>query len=107
MEYTVEELARKRANNEAFLLLDVRTAKELEIVSLAGAKHIPLHELEASIGTLSAWKDKEVICMCHHGGRSAMAQRILLKNGFTDVKNLAGGIHAYAEEVDTSLAIYE
>lgn len=107
MEYSVHELAKKQGSGDDFLLLDVRTKKELDIVSIPGAVHVVLQELEARLPELAEWKGKEVVCMCHHGGRSAMAQQILLANGFSDVKNLVGGIHSYAVEVDTSLATYD
>jgi len=106
MNCSVQELKEKLDAKANFLLLDVRTEAELEIVALPQAKHIPLHELEQRLDDIDAWREKEVICMCHHGGRSAMAQHLLLKKGFTDVKNLPGGIHAYALEIDPDLPTY-
>jgi rhodanese-related sulfurtransferase len=106
MDCTVQELKEKIDAKEQFLLLDVRTDEELEIVKIPGCTHIALHELEDSLDKIDSWRDKEVICMCHHGGRSAMAQRYLLSQGFTDVKNLIGGIHAYALEIDPDLPTY-
>lgn len=106
MNCTVQELKEKQDRNEDFVLLDVRTEEELEIVKLPGCVHIPLHELEERIAELKDAREKEVVCMCHHGGRSAMAQHYLLSKGFKDVKNLPGGIHAYALQVDPSLPTY-
>jgi len=106
MNCSVQDLKDKQDAKVDFLLLDVRTEEELEIVSLPGAKHIPLHELDQRLDEIDAWREKEVICMCHHGGRSAMAQHILLKKGFTNVANLVGGIHAYAITIDPDLPTY-
>ncbi len=107
MEITVQQLKTKRDAGEDFALLDVRTQAELDIVSLPDAVHIPLQEVESRIAELNTVKDREIICMCHHGMRSAAAQGILLQNGFTNVLNLTGGIHAYAVEVDDTLAVYQ
>jgi rhodanese-related sulfurtransferase len=103
---TVQELAEAQQSGRELLLLDVRTDEELEIAAIPGHTHVPLHELEARVAELDAWRGKEVVCMCHHGGRSAMAQQFLEHKGFTNVKNLVGGIHQYAEEIDDSIPIY-
>ena len=106
MNCSVEELNAKRDRGEDFVLLDVRTDEELEIVQLEGCVHIPLHELEARLDELEPARDKEILCLCHHGGRSAMAQHFLLASGFKNVKNIPGGIHAYALQVDPALPTY-
>lgn len=107
MHCTVHELQRKLEAGEDFLLLDVRTEEELEIARIEGCHHIPLHELEERIGELASWKDREVVCMCHHGGRSAMAQGFLCAQGFQKVLNLTGGIHAWACEIDPDMEVYD
>lgn len=106
MDCTVQDLKEKLDAKERFLLLDVRTDEELEIVKLPGCTHIALHELEGSLDKIDAWREGEIVVMCHHGGRSGMAQRYLQAQGFTDVKNLLGGIHAYATEIDPDLPTY-
>lgn len=104
---TVQELKTKLDAGEDFLLLDVRTPYELTLASLPAAVHLPLQELDADHEKLAGWQDREVVCMCHHGGRSAQAQHYLLRNGFTNVKNLLGGIHAWSEEIDPSVPTYD
>jgi len=106
MQCTVQELKRMRDSESEFLLLDVRTAEELEIASLPNVTHIPLHELQEKASSLAEWRNKQIVCMCHHGGRSAMAQQYLQDDGFTNVWNLVGGIHAYAEEIDPGIPTY-
>ena len=106
MNCSVQELKEKRDRGDAFVLLDVRTEEELAIVQLPGTTHIALHELEESLDQLESHRDAEILCLCHHGGRSAMAQRFLLSEGFKNVKNIPGGIHAYAVEVDSTLPTY-
>ena len=103
---TVSDLHRARTEGKDHLLLDVRTAEELTIASIDGAHHIPLDALPMRLGELNDWQNKEVVCMCHHGMRSARAQQILLSSGFANVRNLTGGIHAWATEIDPDMAQY-
>ena len=104
--YTVQELQEKRARGDAFLLIDVRTAEELAIASVDGACHLPLDELSMRVEEVASWKDKEVVCMCHHGMRSAHAQQILQNAGFEQVYNLTGGIHAWSVQIDPGVPRY-
>ena len=104
---TVRELEDKLRAGGDFLLLDVRTEEELEIASLRAAKHVPLHELEERTPELEPWRDKEIVVMCHVGGRSAQAQMYLSMLGFEKVRNLMGGIDSYSQEVDSSIPRYE
>lgn len=103
---SVDELHEKQTRGDEFLLLDVRTAEELAIASLDGARHVPLDQLPMRLEELEDWKDKAVVCMCHHGMRSAHAQEILQNAGFQRVRNLTGGIHAWAVSVDSTVPTY-
>lgn len=107
MNCSVEELKLKLDGDDDFVLLDVRTQEEYDLVHLPKSTHIPLHELEERLGELRPHQGKEILCFCHHGGRSAMAQRYLLSEDFTAAKNVPGGIHAYALRVDPSLPTYD
>lgn len=86
------------------VLLDVREAFELQMASVKGALHIPMGQIPARIGELD--RAQEIVCMCHHGMRSANVAGYLLQNGFTRVLNLSGGIAAWAAEVDPSVPQY-
>ena len=68
--------------------------------------HVPLDKLDDRLDDLEALKAKEFVCMCHHGMRSQMAQEYLEAQGFKRVRNLTGGIDAYAAEVDPSVGRY-
>jgi rhodanese-related sulfurtransferase len=85
-------------------LLDVRLAEELDTVAIAGCLHIPLHELPARHSELP--RDKPIAVICHHGVRSETAARFLDKSGFDTPMTVAGGIDAYAEQVDSALPRY-
>ncbi len=58
----------------------------------------------------SAWgelpRDRDIVVMCHGGVRSMKVAYFLLQNGFTRVTNLAGGIHAWASQVDPTIGTY-
>ena len=102
---TAEELGdRLRVGNASFVLLDVRTDRELAIASLPNAVHIPLAQLSDRYRELDP--TREIVVMCHHGGRSAAAVRVLGRLGFANARNLAGGIDAYARKVDPGIRRY-
>lgn len=88
------------------LLVDVREPTEREIVTIPGAVGVPLGEVLAGRGFDGVPRDEPVVLYCRSGVRSEQAARALLAQGFTDVRHLAGGVLAWAEEVDPSLPRY-
>jgi rhodanese-related sulfurtransferase len=105
---TVEELAQKRAVAAPLQLVDVREPAELELASVDGFVNLPLSEFgnwSAQIHTVLD-REAETLVMCHHGMRSAQMCQWLLSQGFTNVKNIEGGIDAYSLLVDRSVPRY-
>lgn len=100
---SVQELKERLDSGEDILLLDVREPHEYDIVNLNGHL-IPLGDLPKRVNELDS--SREIVVHCHHGSRSARAVRFLQQVGFKKVANLAGGIDAWAEEVDSSLPRY-
>ena len=94
MDITVQELKQKLENKENFLFIDVREKYEYEEFNL-GAQLIPLGEVQTSLDDLMDHKEKEVIVHCRSGARSGMAQQIMQQAGFTNVRNLTGGVIAW------------
>jgi len=84
-------------------LIDVREPKEHAIVNLPGAKLIPLGDLPSNTNELDP--DKTQVMICRVGQRSAMATLFLIERDY-DAINLAGGILAWAEQVDPSMTRY-
>ena len=83
-------------NDDNLTLLDVRTPDEFKKDGrIAGAKLIPLYNLEGNLKMLD--KSKQVLVYCHSGNRSASASRILAKHGYT-VFNMSGGISSWKSE---------
>ena len=100
---TVAELA-ERVKTNHLKLIDVREPHELEISRLPNATNIPLGQLAARLSELDSAED--LVLFCKSGARSTRALELLTSAGFKKVKNLRGGINAWAREVDKSLPIY-
>ena len=102
---SVETLKAKRDAGEDFLLLDVREPHEYQIAEING-KLIPLGSIGQRLSELADYKDKEILVHCRSGARSQKAALELKAAGFTNVSNVAGGILAWADRIDPSVAKY-
>jgi rhodanese-related sulfurtransferase len=107
-EITVQQLKDKIDNQEGTFVLDVREPfeKYQSDIDYENSTLIPVGELATRIDEITDKKDQEVVCMCRSGGRSAEACKTLSNKGFTNVKNLKGGINEWAREIDNSLPVY-
>ncbi len=103
VDITASELAEQMKTNH-IKLLDVREPHELEISKLPNAINIPLGQLAGRLVELDSADDMAVFCKS--GTRSMRALELLSSAGFKKVRNLKGGINAWAKEVDASLPIY-
>ena len=88
---SVIELKRRMDAGEALNVLDVRETFEFDEFNING-KLIPLGELPGRLDDIADWKHQEIIVHCRSGKRSATAQQFMLQNGFSNVRNLIGGI---------------
>jgi adenylyltransferase/sulfurtransferase len=98
------ELADRIAHDEPLELIDVREPHELRISAIDGARSIPLGFLAARMHELDS--AQEIVLFCKTGSRSARALELLAGAGFRKLKNLRGGINAWAQQVDPELPIY-
>jgi rhodanese-related sulfurtransferase len=105
----VEELNAKIESGEDFLLIDVRQANEFQNASIPGALNIPRGVLEFKIKDDNFWEeeflytpenDDEIIIYCKVGFRGALSAYALQQLGFTNVKNLSGGILNWDPEIE-------
>lgn len=104
-ELSAAEAAEVLSNTpDNYVLLDVREPVELQIAALNNAVHIPMGEIPGRLDELD--RDKTIICLCKSGGRSAQVGHFLLDQGFSNVINLAGGINAWSEDVDSTIPLY-
>jgi rhodanese-related sulfurtransferase len=104
IEIDVDTLARLRREADPPIVLDVREPRELAVCALDDAVHIPMGEIPARLGELPG--DREVVVMCHHGMRSMQVTQFLRHQGFANVRNLAGGIDAWAARIEPAMPRY-
>jgi rhodanese-related sulfurtransferase len=108
-EISVQELAKRLITNEGTIqLIDVREPQELAISQIDGFVNLPLSEYEqwGNQVTIRFNLNTETLVLCHHGMRSAQMCQWLIQQGFTNVKNITGGISAYSILVDPSVPQY-
>jgi rhodanese-related sulfurtransferase len=92
------------AARPAPLIIDVREPWEHAICRIEGAQLLPLQEIPARLSELP--RDRDIVLLCHHGMRSLHAANFLQDAGLSRLYNLSGGINAWSEEVDSSVALY-
>ena len=94
------------------IVLDVRELWELETASVKpdgfALLHIPMQSIPARLAELKQAHGAHhpIACLCHHGIRSLQVANYLAQNGFTNLVNLQGGIAAWSQQLDTSVAQY-
>jgi adenylyltransferase/sulfurtransferase len=103
-EIDVTELKEKLDRGDNFVLIDVREPHEYRICNIPGSRLIPLGEFPKHVGELDPQAD--IVIHCKSGMRSARACAILRQAGFQHVRNVAGGILAWSDKVDSSVPKY-
>jgi adenylyltransferase/sulfurtransferase len=103
---SVTELASKISTNDDFYLVDVREPSEFEIVRIPGSHLIPKQGFLDGTVLATLPQDKPIILHCKSGVRSAECLAILKGAGFADATHVAGGVIAWAKQIDTSLPVY-
>lgn len=102
-EITCIELKQMMDAEEDFQLIDVREEYETDIASIGG-ELIPMGEVMDNLHKIS--RDKKVVIYCRTGNRSGIIAQALEAQGFTNVYNLKGGIHQWADDIDNSITKY-
>lgn len=111
-EITAQALQARRAAGEALVWLDVREPWEVRRVQVKddAVVNLPLSELaQRGVEALPAAardKNAQLVVQCHHGVRSAQVVRWLGDQGWSNAVSLAGGVDAWAKEVDASIGLY-
>jgi rhodanese-related sulfurtransferase len=90
----IEELKKRMDDGEKLTIIDVREEYEFDEFNI-GAKLIPLGELPDRLVELDSFKNQEIILHCRSGARSGRAKEYLLSEGFTNPRNLIGGMIAW------------
>ena len=99
-----QEISERIKQGEKFKFIDVREPYEYEIARVAEAELLPMSRFNEWINTLKP--EDETVVMCHHGIRSANICMFLIRNGFTNVSNLEGGIDLWSATVDENVPRY-
>lgn len=98
------ELKEEMEKHAPVRLIDLRDPVELQISHIPGAENIPFHSLSER---MKAWdRQQEIILICHIGFLSSIAKQILIEAGFKNVRNLKGGMRAWASEPDSHANLY-
>lgn len=99
---------RLQTDAESLQLIDVREPFEVEIAQIPGFENLPLSSFAEWSGAIHSRfdPDRETVVLCHHGIRSAQMCYWLAQQGFSNLKNLMGGIDAYSVTVDPSVPRY-
>ncbi len=109
-EMSVEELGHRltEATPDSLQLVDVREPEEVQLASVNGFINLPLSQAQQWSGEIHQHLDPETetLVLCHHGMRSAQMCQWLMNQGFTNVKNITGGIDAYSALVDPDVPRY-
>jgi adenylyltransferase/sulfurtransferase len=103
---SVTELASKIGADDDFYLVDVREPSEFEIVRIPGSHLIPKQGFLDGTVLATLPQDKPIILHCKSGVRSAECLAILKGAGFADATHVAGGVIAWAKQIDKSLPVY-
>ncbi len=90
------------------IVLDVREPWELQTAAVKSEgfelRHMPMRSVPERFNELDL--DQPIACLCHHGVRSAQVANFLIHQGFTQVVNIHGGIHAWSQERDPTVPVY-
>ena len=108
-EITVQELAQQiTVNGDNLQLIDVREPQEISLATIPGFTVLPLSQFAQWSSNITTYFDinAETIVLCHHGIRSAQMCQWLADRGFTNLKNVSGGIDAYSRKVDRNIPRY-
>ncbi len=103
-EIEVEELDRRRKAGDDLLLLDVREPWEHALCAIDGSLLIPMNGLPGRVAELPM--DRDIVVVCHHGGRSAQVTMWLRSNGYGRAINLDGGVDSWARQIDPNMKVY-
>jgi rhodanese-related sulfurtransferase len=102
-EITPAEFVARRERGESLTLLDVREDWELGVASVPDIVHIPMGQVADRLAELD--RSRETVVLCRSGRRSMEVAKFLQQNGFRAV-NLAGGILAWARDLDATIPTY-
>jgi rhodanese-related sulfurtransferase len=102
---SVRELQERIKKGEAPVMIDVREEFEWNMQHLSGVKKISLGNLPEKLDEIGELKGEEVVLICRSGGRSGRATDYLRQQGFSQARNLTGGMLAWKAQVDSAFNV--
>lgn len=105
MDINVNELHERLSKGEKPIMIDVREPHEWDTQHLEGVIKISLGNIPASVADLAQYKDQEVVMICRSGGRSGQAAAFLRSAGFSNVRNLMGGMLTWKTYIDPNFRV--
>lgn len=106
LEIDCQSVAARLLTNDGLLLLDCREADEHALVSISGARLVPMSEIASRLAELESYRQNPIAVHCHHGGRSLKVAVWLRSQGFSQAQSMAGGIDQWAQQIDPTLPRY-
>ncbi len=105
-EFTPRQVKQLRDAGHDLLLLDCRTPGEWHTARIDGATLLPMQETVERLSELDAHRQRKIIVYCHHGMRSLQVTSFLRRQGFADVRSMAGGIDLWSTDIDAGVPRY-
>lgn len=106
LEVDVHAVHSRQTSGRPFLFLDCREPDEYETVHIEGTTLIPMSQLQERVSELDGRQDEDIIVHCHHGGRSLRVAQWLRQQGYSRAASMAGGIDAWAIEIEPGMTRY-
>lgn len=106
IEISCQDVAQLRGAGEHVVLVDCREPDEAAICAIEGARLLPMSEIADRVGALAGHEADRIVVHCHKGGRSFRAANWLRQQGFSGAQSMAGGIDAWATEIEPGMARY-
>jgi len=104
LEITAHDLNQLRHSGEAITILDIREPEEIAICAFEDSTNIPMNDIPDNLHNLP--EQGQVVVICHLGMRSTQVVGWLRQNGVKNTVSLAGGIDAWAREIDSAMKAY-
>jgi len=106
LEITCQQVAKMRTDGEPFVLLDCREQDEYDLVAIEGSELLPMSQIAERKSDLVGKENEQLVVYCHHGMRSLQTVNWLRQQGFSNAVSMAGGIDAWAVEINPSMTRY-
>lgn len=105
LDITSVELKERVDAGTAPIMVDVREPFEWNMQHLDGVEKISMGDIPTKLSELAKWKDEELVVICRSGGRSGNITNFLRQQGFTNVRNLTGGMLGWKRDIDPTFDV--